>query len=101
MSQLRNLGMYAELPGLMKAAGGPEKYWKQVALNNQMKGVGLGIAGTALIMTAGLYVYDGYWERKLSRRLEKERAADHTTENSENVSGLEHPDDEKELDSEQ
>lgn len=78
-----NLGGYGEITTLMKAAGGPEKFLQQMARNNQLKGVGMGVAGTGLLAVGGLYLYESHKQRQLAKEVEKEQARSATAESIE------------------
>lgn len=71
---IENLGGYGEITTLMKAAGGPEKFLQQMARNNQLKGLGVGAAGTGLLAVAGFYFYQSHKQRQLAEELKEEQA---------------------------
>lgn len=71
---IENLGGYGEITTLMKVAGGPEKFLQQMARNNQLKGLGVGAAGTGLLAVAGFYFYQSHKQRQLAEELKEEQA---------------------------
>lgn len=71
---IENLGGYGEITTLMKVAGGPEKFLQQMARNNQLKGLGVGAAGTGLLVAAGFYFYESHKQRQLAKELKEEQA---------------------------
>lgn len=71
---IENLGGYGEITTLMKVAGGPEEFLKQMARNNQLKGLGVGAAGTGLLAVAGFYFYQSHKQRQLAEELKEEQA---------------------------